>query len=78
MICKTVSLGMFAPVMAFGGRRSLSRTGFLQSAWARARDDGAAPTNKKIDIDVRIHFRGWGTKRIPHCPSLIWAKEEAE
>jgi len=29
LICKTVSLGMSAPVMAFGRCRSLSRTGFL-------------------------------------------------
>ncbi|HEY8667501.1 MAG TPA: hypothetical protein VIL86_12600, partial [Tepidisphaeraceae bacterium] len=62
---------------AFGRRRALSRTGFLQSAWAPARNDGAAPNNK-TDIDTFIHFRGWGTKRIPHGPSLIWAKEEAE
>jgi hypothetical protein len=47
LIFKTVSLGMSAPVMAFGGSRSLSSIGFLQPAWARARNDGAAPTNKK-------------------------------
>ena len=34
LICKTVSLGMSVPVMAFGWRRSPSRTGFLQPAWA--------------------------------------------
>src|SRR5450755_4202703 len=64
---------MSAPVMAFGGSRSLSRTGFPQPAWARARNDGSAPTNKKTDIDTLIHFRGWGTKRIPQGPNLIWA-----
>jgi hypothetical protein len=36
LICKTVSLGMSAPAMAFGWRRSPSRTGFPQPAWARA------------------------------------------
>jgi hypothetical protein len=68
---------MSVPVMAFGWPLAIQDR-LPEPAWARARNDGAAPTNKKTDIDTLIHFRGWGTKRIPQGPQSDMGQGEAE